>query len=93
MTSKKTVASKRDRLPRGSDYIKSFIKDWGWLSHSGRYVMKRLKEVMLLLIATEAPVDSEWPDHPLGGNWEGHRECHVGGDFLLAYKLNSSSKI
>jgi mRNA interferase YafQ len=34
----------------------------------------------------------EWLDHPLGGDWEGHRECHIGGDFLLAYKLDDSAK-
>jgi mRNA interferase YafQ len=22
----------------------------------------------------------------------GHRECHIGGDFLLAYKLDDSAK-
>ncbi|WP_238270250.1 MULTISPECIES: type II toxin-antitoxin system YafQ family toxin [Methylobacterium] len=22
------------------------------------------------------------------GNWAGHRECHVGGDFLLAYTID-----
>ena len=54
--------------------------------------MNRLKEAMLLLIANDAPLGSEWLDHPLGGDWAGHRECHIGGDFLLAYKLDDSSK-
>ena len=43
---------------------------------------------MLVLIANDAPLGSEWLDHPLGGNWEGH----IGGDFLLAYKLDGSAK-
>lgn len=93
MISKKTAPSKRARLPRTSDYTKSFLKDWERLTHSGRYDMNRLKEVMVLLIANGAPLGAEWLDHPLGGDWEGHRECHVGGDFLLAYKLDSSSKV
>ena len=54
--------------------------------------MKRLMEAMLLLIANDAPLAPEWLDHPLGGNWTGHRECHIGGDFLLAYKLDDSAK-
>lgn len=54
--------------------------------------MNRLKEVMLLLVANEGPLGPEWLDHALGGDWHGHRECHVGGDFLLAYKLDDSSK-
>jgi mRNA interferase YafQ len=49
--------------------------------------MNRLKEAMMLLIANEAPLGPEWLDHPLKGRWDGHRECHIGGDFLLAYKL------
>ena len=24
------------------------------------------------------------------GEWAGHRECHVGGDFLLAYTVDDS---
>lgn len=40
----------------------------------------------------DAPVGPEWFDHALGGQWDGHRECHIGGDFLLAYKLVDSAK-
>ena len=93
MTLKKTAASKRATLPRAADYSKSFLKDWQRLSHSGRYDMTRLKEVMLLLIANDVPLGPEWLDHPLGGDWDGHRECHVGGDFLLPYKLHDSGKV
>ena len=46
---------------------------------------------MLLLIANDT-LGPEWLDHPLGGDWEGLRECHIGGDFLLAYQLADSGK-
>jgi len=92
MTSKRTAASKRARLPRAADYTKAFLKDWQRLTRSGRYDMNRLKEAMLLLIANDGPLGPEWLDHPLGGDWEGHRECHIGGDFLLAYKVDDSAK-
>ncbi|WP_231851274.1 type II toxin-antitoxin system YafQ family toxin [Serpentinimonas maccroryi] len=26
------------------------------------------------------------------GDWAGHRECHIGGDFLLIYTLDDSGK-
>ena len=42
---------------------------------------------MLLLIANDAPLGPEWLDHALAGEWADHRECHVGGDFLLIYRL------
>jgi len=52
--------------------------------------MHQLKEAMLLLIANDGPMGAEWRDHALKGDWSGYRECHIGGDFLLAYKLEDS---
>jgi mRNA interferase YafQ len=93
MTSKKPASSKRAALPRASDYAKSFRKDWERLTRSGRYDIKRLKEAMLLLIANDGPLGPEWLDHPLKGDWADHRECHIGGDFLLIYKADSDTII
>ncbi len=92
MTSKKPASAKRSSLPRASDHTKAFAKDWTRLSHSGRYDLKRLKEAMLLLIANEAPLGAEWLDHPLTDDWADHRECHIGGDFLLIYRLEGSGQ-
>lgn len=47
----------------------------------------------LLLIANDAPLDTEWLDHAPSGDWHGHRECHIGGDFLLAYKRHDEGKV
>lgn len=88
---KKPAAEKRAPIPLASDYTKAFAKDWERLSRSGRYDMRRLKEVMLLLIANDAPLGPEWLDHELTGKWRGFRECHVGGDFLLIYSTDSRS--
>lgn len=62
------------------------------MTHSGRYDLNRLKLVMMLLIANEGPLGPEWRDHALKGNWQDHRECHVGGDFLLVYQIDDSWK-
>jgi mRNA interferase YafQ len=88
MTSKKPASSKRATLPRASDYTRTFLKDWTRLSRSGRYDLTRLKEAMLLLIANDAPLGPEWLDHALKGEWADHRECHIGGDFLLIYRID-----
>jgi mRNA interferase YafQ len=93
MTSKKPVSSKRAALPRTSDYARGFQKDWERLSRSGRYDLNRLKEAMLFLIANDAPLGPEWLDHPLKGDWADHRECHIGGDFLLIYRVEANSII
>jgi mRNA interferase YafQ len=84
---KTRASAKRANLPRAADYSRQFAKDWERLSRSGRYNMRQLKEAMLLLIANDAPLGAEWLDHPLKGNWADHRECHIGGDFLLIYRV------
>jgi len=88
---KRAAGSKRTTLPRSSDFSKPFLKDWERLSRSGRFDMTRLKEVMLLLIANDSLLGPEWQDHPLKGDWVGFRECHVGGDFLLIYRLDKET--
>lgn len=84
-------AIKRAAHPRSCDFAKAFSKDWDRLSRSGRYDMNRLKQAMLLLIAGDAPLGPEWKDHPLKGEWSGTRECHIGGDFLLIYRLDEDA--
>lgn len=53
--------------------------------------MRRLKQVMLLIVANDAPLGPEWRDHALIGDWSKHRECHVGGDFLLIYRVDEGT--
>jgi mRNA interferase YafQ len=88
---RKSASSERAALPRTTDYDRDFIKDWERLSRSGRYDMRQLKEVMLLLIANDAPLGPEWLDHALQGEWVDHRECHIGSDFLLIYQIEGNS--
>jgi mRNA interferase YafQ len=85
-----TADKKQTTPPRSSDYTKQFAKDWERLSRAGRHDMIRLKEAILLLVANDAPLGAEWLDHPLKGDWADHRECHIGGDFLLIYQLEGN---
>lgn len=55
--------------------------------------MSLLKTVMMHLIANEGPLPAEYNDHPLSGRWNDHRDCHVSGDWVLIYKLDSTSVI
>ncbi len=85
------AAAKRAKHPRACDYARAFSKDWERLSRSGRYDMGRLKKAMIHLIANDAPLDPEWKDHPLKGEWARYRECHIGGDFLLIYQIDDAA--
>jgi mRNA interferase YafQ len=80
-------------LPYASAYAKSFFRDWEKLTRSGRYDMRRLKSIMLQLIAGDIPLGVELRDHSLEGSWLGYRECHVGGDFLLIYQIYGAKMI
>lgn len=88
---KRARAGKRAGLPRPFELGREFRKDWKRLSRAGQYDLRRLKAVMLWLIANDAPLDPSSMDHALKGTWAGHRECHVGGDFLLIYSIKETS--
>ena len=52
------------------------------------YAMQELHNVINLLQAG-INLPSKYHDHALGGNWTGHRECHVKPDWLLIYKVEN----
>jgi mRNA interferase YafQ len=89
MPSKAPPKKKHASLPKSSSYTRQFHKDWARLLHSGRQDMGRPKEAMLLLLSNEGPLSAEWFDHELQGEWADHRECHVKGDLLLIYRVDS----
>lgn len=76
----------------GSRLFQVVLNDWERLSHSGLYDMNRLKEAISLMISNDAPLPPELLDHSLKGKWGDHRECHIGGDFLLVYKIADIGK-
>ena len=87
----KPLNLKRAGIPRAVDFERNFIKDWNRLSRTGRFNIRQLKEAVMLLIANDQPLGPEWLDHPLRGEWSNHRECHIGGDFLLIYQADEST--
>lgn len=76
--------------PRRSGRTKQFVKDWRRLERSGRYRMEELKRVIELLVENAGPLPAEYRDHPLRGEWRDHRDCHVAGDWVLIYHINST---
>lgn len=47
---------------------------------------------MMLLIANDEPLGPEWLDHGLKGEWADCRECHIGGDFLLIWRIEAKGR-
>ena len=46
----------------------------------------KLRELILLL-EQGAPLPPRYKDHPLAGNWQNSRECHLEPDWLLIYRI------
>jgi len=53
--------------------------------------MDELTKVMDMLIK-EQPLLPKHEDHPLHGNYEGKRECHVEPDWLLIYRIDKDER-
>jgi mRNA interferase YafQ len=61
-----------------------FKRDYKLMRKQGRDLNLLLNVVDVL--AAEKPLDPKYKDHPLTGDFAGHRECHVLPDWLLIYK-------
>ena len=75
------------------DYTTKFRRNRRALIKRG-YDMSKLETTVDLLL-TGGPMPPEYRDHPLKGNYNGYRECHVGGegDWLLIYKISKNKLI
>jgi mRNA interferase YafQ len=88
----KPASEKRAALPKRTDRTPEFKKSWERYNRAGRHDMHELREVMTLLWLGE-PLPKEYLDHELTGDWAGHRECHIRGDFLLIYQVTKEDVI
>jgi mRNA interferase YafQ len=62
-----------------------FSKDLKRVERRG-YKIDLLTAVIKKLASGE-PLDERYQDHPLKGNYEGCRECHITPDWLLIYEV------
>jgi len=72
-------------------YQSRFKRDLRLLSKRG-YDLKQLYVVVDMLQA-EQPLPEKYRNHQLSGNWIGHYECHITGDWLLIYKIDGQELI
>ena len=70
-------------------YTTSFRKQYKLMKKRGMDLNK-LIEVMDMII-NEKPLQPKHCDHPLHGEWEGSRDCHIEGDWVLIYKPNKKA--
>ena len=77
------------------DSTNQFEKDARLMRKRGKNIAK-LRAIVQRL-ANDEPLETRYHDHPLSGNYQNRRECHIEPDWLLIYKLdeldNSSALI
>lgn len=66
-------------------YSAKFKKDYKAVIKRG--YNPQLLQAVLELLCSEQPLPPRYKDHPLSGNYDGHRECHIAPDWLLIYKI------
>lgn len=55
---------------------------------SGRYGRRLDAELIeaVTLLAEDKQLSRRYFDHPLGGEWNDHRDCHIRPDLILIYR-------
>lgn len=84
--------AKRALLPYRSDYTKSFVKAWERYNKAGRRDMNETAAIMALVLSGN-PLPAQYNDHALTGDMQGYRELHIGGDYLLIYKVDENKHL
>ena len=67
-------------------FQKPFKKQLKLIQKQGRDLSK-LHEVIDMII-NEKPLPPKYCDHPIHGEWEGSRDCHIQGDWVLVYEID-----
>ena len=68
-----------------------FKKDYKKVVKQGKDLQK-LKKVITLL-AEGKTLTQKYKDHPLHGNLNNYRDCHIQGDWILLYKIDGKKLI
>ena len=72
-------------------YTSRFKKDYKTIKKRGYDI--GLLVVVLDILSSGQPLPPQYVDHPLIGDYKGHRECHITLDWLLIYKINDGELI
>ena len=78
-------------MSRSIVWTSQFKKDYKLVAKRGLPVSELDDCIRLLASGEEIP--SSYLDHALIGNWSGHRECHLRGDWLMIYRLEDNDLV
>ncbi|KXW57066.1 type II toxin-antitoxin system YafQ family toxin [Ferrovum myxofaciens] len=58
-----------------------------------RKVLAEELKTALSLLANDRPMPERYFDHPLVGNWNDHRDCHIRPDLVLIYRKPDEGRL
>ena len=67
-------------------YTARFKRDYKRMQRRGKEMSKLLDVVDMLREGQVLP--PQYQDHPLHGEYEGHRDCHIEPDLILIYRID-----
>jgi mRNA interferase YafQ len=72
---------------RQIDAQAAFKRDFKRELTSGKFGgLAKIVETTIEILANDLPLETRHHDHPLIGNWVGHRELHLKPNLLLIYR-------
>lgn len=54
-----------------------------------RHLNIELLDDIIRALSRGETLPEKYKDHPLSGDWIGHRECHIQPDWLLVYRVEN----
>ena len=72
-------------------YTSRFKRDYKRRQRRGKEMSKLLDVIDMLREGQVLP--PQYQDHPLHGDYEGHRDCHIEPDWVLIYFKTESSLV
>lgn len=72
-------------------YQNAFKKDYKRVVKRGYHIP--LLETVIGMLAAGETLPPTYKDHPLTGDYNGCRECHITSDWLLIYEINGGELI
>jgi len=78
-------------MKRSIIWTSQFKKDYKLAEKRGLPISLLDDCIRMLSAGKELPPN--YRDHDLSGNWTGHRECHIRGDWLLIYRIDGNDLI
>ena len=71
------------RIERTKAFKKDFQRAVATPKHRD---LNNLLPAVLTLLASDTPLPAKYVDHPLRGEWQDFRDCHVKPDLVLIYR-------